>query len=251
MSEPRKILEVNEVTKRFGGIVALDGLSLSLLPGELRCILGPNGCGKTTLFNILTGAFSPTSGSVKFRGEEISGKAPADIARLGISRKFQVPGIYLELSVDKNIELPLAAANRHPSVLSLLRHRRSSESIEKLKRFAGLTEKGHVPAGELSQGEKQKVEMAMLLATGADLLLLDEPTAGMSGAETSAIATLVRQLTTELGKSVLVIEHDMNFVRELACPVTVMARGKAIAHGSYDDIRSDPAVIECYLGRAA
>lgn len=114
MSEPRKILEVNEVTKRFGGIVALYGLSLSLLPGN-RCILGPNGCGKTTLFNILTGAFSPTSGSVKFRGEEISGKAPADIARLGISRKFQVPGIYLELSVDKNIELPLAAANRHPS----------------------------------------------------------------------------------------------------------------------------------------
>lgn len=236
---------------RFGGIVALDGLNLSLRAGELRCILGPNGCGKTTLFNVLTGALRPTSGTVNFQGERIIGKSPAAIARLGISRKFQVPGIYPELSVIENIALPLAAATRRPGVLSLIRHRPDRARIAELMSFAGLSEKGHAVAAELSHGEKQKLEVAMLLATEADLLLLDEPTAGMSKGETSAIAALIRKLTSELGKTVLVIEHDMNFVRELDCPVTVMARGTVIAGGSYDEVRHDPRVIECYLGRAA
>lgn len=236
---------------RFGGIVALDGLNLRLDAGELRCILGPNGCGKTTLFNVLTGALRPTSGAVRFKGQVISGESPARIARLGISRKCQVPGIYPELSVTQNIALPMAAASRKPGVLALLRHRPDAARLRDLLDFAGLSAKADLLAAELSHGEKQKLEVAMLLAAEADLLLLDEPTAGMSKGETSAAASLIRRLISDHGKTVLVIEHDMNFVRELACPITVMARGAVIAGGSYDEVRSDPRVIECYLGRAA
>lgn len=244
-------LEVSGVTKRFGGIVALDGLDLTLGRGDLRCILGPNGCGKTTLFNVLTGAHKPTSGTVRFRGEVISDLGPIAIARRGISRKFQVPGIYPELTVTQNVALPMSAANRKPGILSLMRHRPDKARLQELLEFAGLAGKALMPAAELSHGEKQKLEVAMLLAAEADLLLLDEPTAGMSKGETSAIASLIRKLTAEFGKTVLVIEHDMQFVRELDCPITVMARGAVIGGGTYDEVRHDPRVIECYLGRAA
>lgn len=244
-------LEVSRVTKRFGGIVALDGLDLSLERGDLRCILGPNGCGKTTFFNVLTGAHKLTSGTVRFGGEVISGLSPIAIARRGISRKFQVPGIYPELTVTQNIALPMSAATRNPGILSLIRHRLDRDRLHELLEFAGLADKALMPAAELSHGEKQKLEVAILLAVDADLLLLDEPTAGMSKGETSAIASLIRKLTSEFGKTVLVIEHDMQFVRELECPITVMARGSVIGGGTYDEVRSDPRVIECYLGRAA
>lgn len=251
MQERPQFLEVSQVTMRFGGIVALDGLDLVLKQGDLRCILGPNGCGKTTLFNVLTGALRPTSGTVRFRGEEISGQSPIAIARRGISRKFQVPGIYPELSVVQNVALPMSAANRKPGILSLIRHRADTARLRELLDFAGLSAKADMPAAELSHGEKQKLEVAMLLAVEADLLLLDEPTAGMSKGETSAIARLIRKLTSEFGKTVLVIEHDMQFVRELASPITVMARGTVIGGGTYEEVRNDPRVIECYLGRAA
>lgn len=246
-----QLLEVAKVTMRFGGIVALDGLDLSLGRGELRCILGPNGCGKTTLFNVLTGALRPTSGEVRFRGQVISGQSPIAIARRGISRKFQVPGIYPELTVTQNIALPMSAASRKPGVWALMRHRPDHARLQELLDFAGLSAKAGILAAELSHGEKQKLEVAMLLAAEADLLLLDEPTAGMSKGETSAIAALIRKLTADFGKTVLVIEHDMNFVRELDCPITVMARGAVIGGGTYDEVRRDPRVIECYLGRAA
>lgn len=244
-------LEVEKVTMRFGGIVALDGLSLRIQPRMLRCILGPNGCGKTTLFNVITGALKPSAGHVRFAGVEISGQQPHRIARFGISRKFQVPGIYLELSVLENLEIPMASASRAPGVFSLLRFKPDPERLHDLLSFSGLAQKAHAPAEQLAHGEKQRLEIAMLLATDADLFLLDEPTAGMSKGETEAIAVLVRRLCDERGKTVLVIEHDMNFVRYLDCPVVVMTRGAIIAEGSFDEVRSDPRVIESYLGRAA
>ena len=245
------LLSVETVTMRFGGIVALDGLSLALQRGELRCILGPNGCGKTTLFNVLTGELKPTSGHIRYGGAAIGGLSPQTIARLGIGRKFQVPGIYADLSVSENLEVPLAAASRKPGVLSLLRSGPERRKLRNLLAFAGLESKAATLAGELAHGEKQRLEIAMLLAVEADLLLLDEPTAGMSKGETATIADLVRRLCKDLGKTVLAIEHDMNFVRDLACPVIVMARGAVIAQGSFEEVRADPKVVESYLGRAA
>jgi urea ABC transporter ATP-binding protein UrtD len=245
------ILDVEKVTMRFGGIVALDNLSLSLEAGSLHCILGPNGCGKTTLFNVLTGALKPTAGSVRFRAREIAGRSPQWIARQGISRKFQVPGIYPDLTVVENLELPMAAANRRPAVTTLLRARLDAAKLEDFLGFSGLSGRRSVLAGALSHGEKQRLEIAMLLAAEADMLLLDEPTAGMTKGETEAVAGLVRRLCGERGKTVLVIEHDMNFVRELDCQVLVMARGTTIARGRFEEVRRDPKVIESYLGRAA
>ncbi|WP_282129599.1 ABC transporter ATP-binding protein [Roseobacter litoralis] len=245
------LLEVDDITKRFGGIVALDALNLSLQPGELRCILGPNGCGKTTLFNVLTGAFKPTSGTVRFRGEAISGKGPIAISRRGVSRKFQVPGIFPELTVLQNVALPIAAASRKPTLRSLIWHKVDPARLAELLDFAGLTDKADVLASDLAHGEKQRLEIVMLLAVDADLLLLDEPTAGMSKGETATIAALIRRLTSEFGKTVLVIEHDMQFVLDLDCRITVMARGTVIAEGTYDEVRNNPQVIECYLGQAS
>ena len=245
------LLDVQEIEVRFGGIVALDQLSLSLPPASLHCILGANGCGKTTLFNVLTGALKPTSGRVLFRGTDVAGRTPEAIARLGISRKFQVPGVYPELTVVENLELPLVAAGKKPRLSSLFKSRLEAEKLADLLAFSGLSGKRTVEAGQLAHGEKQRLEIAMLLAADADLLLLDEPTAGMSKGETQSVAQIVRKLCEERGKTVLVIEHDMNFVRELDCKVLVMARGSIIAAGSYAEVRSNPKVIESYLGKAA
>lgn len=244
------LLEVREVAKRFGGIAALDGLSLSLGAGDLRCIIGPNGCGKTTLFNVITGAFPPDSGAVLLEGRDIAGAPPHRIAGLGVARKFQIPGIYPELTVAQNLEVPLAAASggrRGP--LSLLRQRIDPERLEELLDFAGLAAKAAEPVGTLAHGEKQWLEIAMLLATGARLLLLDEPTAGMSVVETQRTAELVKELQHRHGKTVLVIEHDMHFVELLDCPVVVMMRGRILRQGSYAEVSADPEVVEAYLGR--
>jgi ABC-type uncharacterized transport system ATPase subunit len=247
---PGPLLEVRGVTKDFGGLRVLRGVDLSIGAGELRCIIGPNGCGKTTLFNIITGAFPPTSGTVRFRGEDITGRLPRLISRLGLGRKFQVPGIYPNLAVGENLEVSLTSA--HSSrLLSMLQTRAgTAERLSGLLTRFKLRDHATRAAGTLPHGLKQWLELAMLVASGAQVLLLDEPTAGMSATETAATARLIRELRQEHGVTVVVIEHDMSFVRQLACPVLVMLRGTVLFEGSYAEVQAHPQVREAYLGQA-
>ncbi len=244
------MLEARSIIKRFGGITVLNELSLSLSSGSVNCIIGPNGCGKTTLFNVLTGALKPEGGQVLFKGNDITGLPAWRIAGLGMTRKFQIPGVYPELSVAENLIVPLAAANRRAGLMATL-FSKCDDRLAALLDLCGLTHKAEQAVSTLAHGEKQWLEIAMLLAVDADLILLDEPTAGMSVPETLKTAELVRRLRTEFGKTVLVIEHDMSFVRELDCHVIVMLRGRVVREGRLEDIQNDPEVIAAYLGGAA
>ncbi len=232
-----QLLEVAGVEKDFGGVRAADGLDLALGEGEMLCLIGPNGCGKTTLFNLITGALRPDAGSVSFAGEELIGREPHEIARRGILRKFQVPGIYPDLTVAENLTVAIVDSGDE-----------AASRIDELLALARLEEKRDLPAGSLAHGEKQWLEIAMVLARKPRLLLLDEPTNGMTAAETAATVALIRDLHGRFGCAVLVIEHDMGFVRDLACPVALMVRGRIERQGSYEEIQADPLVREVYLG---
>ena len=232
----------------FGGVVVLNDLSISLPENALRCIIGPNGCGKTTLYNVVTGAFEPTGGRVFIGGHDVTGKQPEAIARLGVARKFQVPGIYPELSVAENLEVPLAGRSGN-GPWNTIRDKRPRRMLDELLDLSGLGLKSETTVGTLAHGEKQWLEIAMLVATDAKLILLDEPTAGMSVIEKESTAELIRKLHRDLGKTVLVIEHDMTFVQLLDCPVVVMMNGTVLREGSYEQVRGDRRVIDAYLGK--
>ncbi len=242
-------LSVEGLVKDFGGIHAVAGLSFELAERELLCIIGPNGCGKTTLFDLVTGRFAPTSGRIRFDGREIAGLRPFRIARLGIGRKFQVPGIYPDLTVRENLDVPLFAVAGRRGIRGLLGGGRAD--VAELLELARLADKAEWPAGALSHGQKQWLEIAMLLASKPRLMLLDEPTAGMTIAETEATADLILRVHRQTGIAIVAIEHDIGFVRRLGCPVAVMMKGKFLTRGSYEEVRADPTVRAVYLGRKA
>lgn len=244
------MLDIQSLTKRFGGITVLNELSLTLQAGSVNCIIGPNGCGKTTLFNVLTGRLRPEGGKVLLEGRDITGLPAWRIANLGMTRKFQIPGVYPELSVAENLIIPLAASNRQGRALATM-FSKNSDRLGDLLELSGLSHKAEQKVETLAHGEKQWLEIAMLLAVEADLILLDEPTAGMSVPETQKTAELVKRLRSEFGKTVLVIEHDMSFVRALDCHLVVMLRGRIVREGRLQDIQTDPEVIAAYLGGAA
>lgn len=247
---PAPLLEIADITKVFGGIQALSGVSLAVHPGELICIVGPNGCGKTTLFNVISGALRPDSGSIHFRGENTGAMKVHEISRLGIGRKFQVPGIFVELSAADNVRAALAGA-RAAGAFGLMRQKGLDDEVGAILGLVGLGGRAEVPAGELAHGEKQWLEIAMVLAGKPKLILLDEPTAGMIAAETAATADLIRRIADETAAAIIVIEHDIQFVRRLECPVVVMMKGQVLRRGSYAEISADPAVREAYLGKRA
>jgi urea transport system ATP-binding protein len=242
------LLYLDDVRVTFDGYRALRGLSLVLAAGEMRAIIGPNGAGKTTMMDVITGKTRPDTGEVYFEGRHNLVKLDeADIATLGIGRKFQKPTVFENHSVNDNM---LLAAKAPRSVRATLRARASAESNETIDRILErirLTEVRERQAGSLSHGQKQWLEIGMLLAQDPKLLLVDEPVAGMTDAETAATATMLKEIAKE--HSVVVVEHDMAFVRELDVKVTVLHEGAVLAEGSLDQVSADERVVEVYLGR--
>ncbi len=243
------LLETHDITKKFGGLTAVDHVSLKLADAELRCIIGPNGCGKTTLFNLITGHYKPTGGRILFQGRDITGQAVHRISRKGIGRKFQVPGVFNGLTVYENIRVPFFSGQRQPMLLHARIDAAAHEEI--MAHLAGmdLASKAAEPARNLSHGQRQWLEIGMVLASRPKLMLLDEPTAGMTVGETRKTAQLIRKISKQTGISILVIEHDIGFIREIGGHITVMYKGSIFRQGSYQQIQDDPAVREIYLGR--
>ncbi|MBM5826478.1 MAG: urea ABC transporter ATP-binding protein UrtD [Cyanobacteria bacterium M_surface_7_m2_040] len=243
---PAPLLELRSISVSFDGFWALNDLNLSLAPGELRAVIGPNGAGKTTFLDVITGKVRPTKGEVLFRGRSLLGIAEHRIARLGIGRKFQTPRVYQNLTPRRNLEL---AVSRRNGPLALLFGRLDStarDRVQHLLEVVGLELLSNQRAGGLSHGQKQWLEIAMLVAQDPQLLLVDEPVAGLTDEETERTADLLRQLSGE--HTVLVIEHDMEFIRDLQAPVTVLHEGQVLCEGSMDAVQRDPRVIEVYLG---
>ncbi len=240
-------LYLDGVSVVFDGFRALNSLSLIVEPGELRAVIGPNGAGKTTMMDVITGKTRPTAGTVRFGDTDLTRLDEPAIATLGIGRKFQKPTVFDDLTVFENIELALKAP-RGP--IACIKWRLSGEAADRIGQVmteVGLTERAHDPAGILSHGQRQWLEIGMLLAQDPELLLVDEPVAGMTDAETEHTAAMLVSIAGT--RSVVVVEHDLEFVRALGRRVTVLHEGSVLSEGSIDHVQNDPRVIEVYLGR--
>jgi urea transport system ATP-binding protein len=239
------LLEICGLTVDFDGFLALDDLSLSVERGELRFLIGPNGAGKTTLLDVVTSLTAPTDGQVLYRGEDVTGTAEHKLVRKGIGRSFQTPTVFEELTAAENLDL---AEGYRRSLLTRFRAARhaSTAVVEALEQI-GLLPVAEEPAGSLSHGQKQWLEIGMLLVQQPELLLLDEPVAGMTPRERQATGRLLEELAEE--HTVVVVEHDMAFLRQFARRVTVLHEGRLLCEGSVDEVVSNPRVREVYLGR--
>lgn len=239
-------LDLKDVCVSFNGFKALNGLNLSLRKGELRCLIGPNGAGKTTALDIICGKTRPTSGSVTFDGAELSALEEHQIARSGVGRKFQVPSVFRELTVAENLEVARAG---NPSVWANLRWGGGVARRDKIARVAdlvGLADELELPAGFLSHGQTQWLEIGMLVAQDAELILMDEPTAGMTVQETRKTAELFGRLKGQ--HTLIVVEHDMGFVKAIGDIISVMHMGQLLAEGSAAEVEAHPEVRRAYLG---
>jgi urea transport system ATP-binding protein len=250
MNEKAKnsLLYLDGVTVSFDGFKALNELSMVIEPGEMRAIIGPNGAGKTTMMDVVTGKTRADEGEVYFNGTvDLTRLDEAAIAQLGIGRKFQKPTVFENLTIHENLDLALAG--RRGTGAALFGHETSEarERIEELLTLIRLSGQRNLKAAYLSHGQKQWLEIGMLLAQEPKLLLVDEPAAGMTDAETEATAHLLRDIART--KSVIVVEHDMTFVRALDVKVTVLNEGSVLSEGTLDHVSADPRVVESYLGR--
>ena len=239
MAEKETILSIKNITKKFGGITAVQDFSMDIKEGELRCLIGPNGAGKTTVFKMITGVYPPTYGKIFFRGKDITNISTSKKMRMGMSIKMQVPGVYQELTLRENIRI--AAQNFVPK-------KELESEIERLIDVVRIRDLGNPLVKNMSHGQQQWLEIAMALAARPQLLLLDEPAAGLGPDETEVTANLVLDLNAQ-GMTILFIEHDMNFVRKIAKKVTVMHNGAKFAEGSLQDILNNEEVVKIYLGK--
>ena len=236
----RPLLEIHALNKRFGGLHVTRSVNLTLKAGSIHCLIGPNGAGKSTLFRLILGEHLCDGGRILFLGEDVTRLQPFERVRRGISVKFQVPGIFKDLSVQQNLQI--AVQRRHaPDV--------RSREVDRLLDYLQLRSEARQRAGALSHGQKQWLEIGMALSLEPKLLLLDEPTAGMSPDETFATGDMIKRLNAD-GMGVLAVEHDMAFVRQVAQDVTVLHLGGVFAQGSVDDIVADERVAAIYLGQA-
>ena len=245
---PDVLLSAHELTKRFGGLAAVHNVSLDLWRDRIHAVIGPNGAGKSTLANLLSGDLTPTSGTVMLGGQDVSGQAPELISRKGLGRSYQKTNIFLPFSVWDNVRL--AAQSRQPHAAHWLRRADAITSInqgtEQALELAGLADRRHATAGAISHGEQRQLEIAMALATQPQVLLLDEPLAGMGQAEAERMVALLQKLKPS--HAMLLVEHDMDAVFALADHLTVMVNGQVIASGTPAQIRADANVQAAYLG---
>ena len=233
------ILETRGLKRYFGGLRAIDGVNLSIAKGELRCIIGPNGAGKSTLFRLITGMHAPSAGTIVFKGEDITALRPHLRIQRGLSIKFQVPGIFLELPIEQNLRIALQRTHRGADL---------ERELERLLTLIDLEHSREELATNLSHGQQQWLEIGMAVALQPVILLLDEPTAGMSPEETYKTGELVKKLNAS-GMTIAVIEHDMTFVRQIAQRVTVLHFGKVFDEGSLDEIVRNEDIVRIYLGK--
>lgn len=237
-----ELLRTEGLGKRFRGLIANDSIDFSLEPGQVRCIIGPNGAGKTTFISMISGHLAPSTGKIWFKGRDVTRLPAYRRAQMGIARKFQTPSVFDRLSVYRNLEL---AALGKPA-----RADRRRARIDEVLALIRLQEARALAAAALSHGQRQWLEVGILLANDAELLLLDEPTAGMTSEETRATGELIRTLATVRHLSVIIIEHDINFIRGLKVPVTVLHLGRVLFQGTFDEVSANEDVRSVYLGRA-
>jgi ABC-type uncharacterized transport system ATPase subunit len=232
------MLETSGLTMRFGGVVAVDRVDMKIHEGELRCLIGPNGAGKSTFFKCLTGQYKPTSGTVRLREHDVTGWDSFAIARLGVGIKTQVPSVFDGLSVRDSVLI--SARRRYGTILA---RKRTHEVLGRI----GIEDIADKPIGLLSHGSRQLVELATVVASEPDLIILDEPTAGMTAEETARTAALIRQLNER--HAIVVVEHDMQFIRSIAKTVTVFHQGRVLIEDKVDVVLNDPVVRDVYLGK--
>ena len=248
------VLEIENVSKFFHGLVAIDDLTIKVKPGQIYGIIGPNGAGKTTLFNCVTGIYTPEKGTIKYKGENITGMQPHKIAQRGVLRTFQNIRLFKEMSVAENIIAGTHTKSNQKWYHSIV-HTKAYKADEKkhwdkvgeLMDFFGLTKYASTPAGDLSYGNQRKIEMARALAANPEILILDEPAAGLNENETIELTKIILKIR-EMGLGIMMIEHDMEMVMKLTDYITVINFGKEISQGEPSFVQSDPRVIEAYIG---
>ncbi len=245
------LLEIKNLWKDFDGFVATRDVTFDLEEGERHAIIGPNGAGKTTFFNLITGHMAPTKGTVRFRGRDITGMAPHKVVKLGLARSFQRINIFPRMTVFENVQVALMSREAQTTRMFKLCFDLHVEETYQLLETVGLRAEAAETAGELAYGKQKQLELAIALAENPDVLLLDEPTAGMSPSETNEAIRLVDRITRERGLTLLFTEHDMGVVFGISDRISVLHHGEIIARGLPDEVRNDPEVRRIYLGEAA